>query len=52
MVMACLNELSLTDNKEKARVKRKGISQDVKTIRMTRRRFIKVKHFKGFNMAM
>ena len=24
MVMACSNELSLTDNKEKARVKRKG----------------------------
>ena len=32
MVMACLNELSLTDNKEKTRVKRKGIPQDVKTI--------------------
>ena len=30
MVMACSNELSLTDNKEKARVKRKGIPQDVK----------------------
>ena len=32
MVIACSNELSLTDNKEKVRVKRKGIHQDVKAI--------------------
>ena len=41
MVIACSNELSLIDNKEKVRVKRKGIPQDVKTIWMTGRRFIK-----------
>ena len=45
-------ELSLMDNKEKVRVKRKGIHQDVKTIWMTRRRFINVKYFKGFTTAM
>ena len=30
--MVCSNELSLVDNKEKVKLKRKGIHQDVKTI--------------------
>ena len=34
MVIACSNETSRTDNKEKVRIKRKGIHQDAKTIWM------------------
>ena len=52
MVIACSYKLSLIDNKEKVREKRKGILQNVKNIWMTRQRFIKVKYFKGFTTAM
>ena len=38
MVIACSNDLSLTDNKEK--------------VRMNGRRFIKVKYLKDFTMTM
>ena len=52
MVIACSYKLSLIDNKEKVREKRKGILQNVKNIWMTRQRFIKVKYFKSFTTEM
>ena len=46
------SELNLIVCNDTVKEKRKGIPQDVRTIRMTRRRFIKVKYFKGLPTAI